>query len=90
MSSSTLPVPRTDLLERPLEEELALFDVESGVVHTLNPSATLVWQGLVRSFDRAQLVAELAEAFGIDDREAERGVEEALTQFRRANLVEEE
>jgi len=90
VSSSILPVPRTDLLERPLEEELALFDVESGVVHTLNPSATVVWQGLVRSLDRAQLVAALAEAFGINDREAERGVEEALAQFQRANLVEEE
>ena len=89
MSTLPLPTPRTGLLERTLGDELALFDVEAGIVHTLNPSATIVWQGLVQSLDRSSVASELREVFAIDDTGAEKGIDDALDQFRQAGLVEE-
>ena len=89
MTAPPLPVPRTGLLDRALGDELALFDVEAGIVHTLNPSAAVVWRGLIRSHDRSALVAALKETFEIDDGDAQKGIDEALEQFRRAGLVEE-
>ena len=90
MSSEQLPSPRTDLLERPIGSELALFDVEKGIVHTLNPSATVVWRVLRTSAEQKDLVEALQEAFGIEGGEAERGVEDALGQFRELDLVVEQ
>ncbi len=89
MSSEHLPSPRTDLLERPIGSELALFNVEKGMVHTLNPSAKVVWRALHASAEQKDLVEALQEAFGIDGGEAERGVENALRQFRQLDLVVE-
>ena len=89
MNIEQLPSPRTDLLERPIGSELALFDVEKGIVHTLNPSATVVWRVLRASAEQKDLVEALQEAFGIDGGEAEKGVEDALGQFRQLNLVVE-
>jgi PqqD family protein of HPr-rel-A system len=85
-----LPKPRSDLLERPIGTELALFDVERGIVHTLNPSATVVWQTLSHSSDISELVAALREAFEISAEEASAGVEAALQQFMDLNLVTED
>lgn len=79
-----------DLLERPLEDELALFDVQRGVVHTLNPSATVVWHALAESDDETELVEALQKAFGIDAAEAGVGVDEALRQFADSSLLEME
>ncbi len=89
MNIEQLPSPRTDLLERPIGSELALFDVEKGIVHTLNPSATVVWRVLRASVEQKDLIEALQEAFGIDGGEAEKGVEDALGQFRQLNLVVE-
>ena len=89
MNIEQLPSPRTDLLERPIGSELALFDVEKGIVHTLNPSATVVWRVLHASAEQKDLVEALQEAFGINGGEAERGVEDALGQFRQLGLVVE-
>jgi len=90
MNIEQLPSPRTDLLERPIGSELALFDVEKGIVHTLNPSASVVWRVLHASAEQKDLVEALQEAFGIDSAEAERGVDDALGQFRQLDLVIEE
>lgn len=87
MSAEPLPTRRADLLERPLDEELALFDVGRGTVHTLNPSATVVWHALGEASGRAELVEALLEAFDVSREEAERGVEEALAMFVEARLV---
>ena len=87
MNVEQLPSPRTDLLERPIGSELALFDVEKGIVHTLNPSATVVWRTLQASIEQKDLVEALQEAFGIDAGDAEKGVEEALGQFKQLDLV---
>lgn len=89
MNIEQLPSPRTDLLERPMGSELALFDVEKGIVHTLNPSATVVWRVLHSSAEQKDLIEALQEAFGIKGGEAERGVEDALGQFRQLKLVVE-
>ena len=77
------------MLERPIGSELAIFDVEKGIVHTLNPSATVVWRALQASAEQKDLVEVLQEAFGIDGGEAERGVADALGQFRQLDLVVE-
>ncbi len=89
MSTPPLPTPRTGLLERALGDELALFDVEAGIVHTLNPSAAIVWKGLLQSYDRSRLATKLKEVFALDDAGAELGIDEALEEFRQAGLVEE-
>jgi len=89
MSTPPLPTPRTGLLERALGDELALFDVEAGIVHTLNPSAAIVWKGLLQSYDRSRLATNLKEVFALDDAGAEQGIDEALEEFRQAGLVEE-
>lgn len=86
--SPSLPRPRQDLMIRPLEEELALFDVEAGEVHTLNASAAVVWMTLAEAGTREELVEVLMETFDLDREDAEEGVEEALESFGRAGLLE--
>jgi len=86
--SPSLPHPRQDLMSRPLEEELALFDVEAGEVHTLNASAAVVWMTLEGAREREELVEALMETFELDREDAEEGVEEALESFRQAGLLE--
>ena len=87
MTTESIPIPRDDLLERELEDELALLDVEKGDVHTLNPSATVVWRALSAASTRRELAEALATAFDISSGLAEEGVEAALAQFREAGLL---
>ncbi len=87
MTPDPIPIPRDDLLERSLDDELALFDVERGDVHTLNPSATVVWKALGSSSTRAELIEALVDAFDISPEIASDGVETALHQLVEADLV---
>lgn len=64
-----VPAPRGELVTVVLDGEAVIFDGARQVVHALNATGTLVWNGADGSTTLDQLVAWLAEAHtvGADD-----------------------
>lgn len=49
-----------------LDGETVLLDDESGAMHTLNPTATVVWSCFDGSGTVAEIAADVADAYGAD------------------------
>jgi PqqD family protein of HPr-rel-A system len=64
-----------------LDNEAVVFDERSAVVHRLNPSATLVWTMCDGETSIEQMLAELAEAFGLPPEAFAADVRTALDSF---------
>lgn len=56
-----VPFPSAELTSRLLGDEMVLVDRRSGMVHTLNPSAALIWQCFDGEADLAEIAADLAD-----------------------------
>jgi hypothetical protein len=60
------PVPRGQLVVHELAGEAIVFVPESGDLHHLDPSATLVWKRLAPGVPLRQIATEIAAATGTD------------------------
>lgn len=63
--TSVKPNPRASVVSRLIGQEMVLVDSQSGKVHVLNPTAALVWQCFDGESSAEEIVADLAEGFGV-------------------------
>ena len=82
------PKFRQDLTVVELDGEAVIYDDESGELHHLNPTATIVFNLLDGSATIKELSAEIADAFAQPADEVERQVRTLLREFRKVNLLE--
>ncbi len=83
------PSTRPDLVVVELDGEAVVYDEQSGNVHHLNPSATVVFSLLDGELTPGQLAAEIAAAFGLENDEVDRQVRALVARFREQGLLDE-
>jgi PqqD family protein of HPr-rel-A system len=70
-----------------LDNEVVIYEEASGSVHSLNPTATLVWQCLDGKSPLRDIAADFAEVFEIDPSSAERQIVGLVREFGRQGLL---
>lgn len=90
MTRPIRPRVREDLAVVVLDGEAVLYEEESGNLHHLNPTATIVLELCDGSSTVKQMSSEISEAFGVAADEVERQVRALLRQFRRSGLLDGE
>jgi PqqD family protein of HPr-rel-A system len=78
---------RNDLTMVELDGEAVIYDEESGELHILNPTATIVMSFCDGSVTIREMSAEISRAFGVQTEEVESEVRALLRQFRKAGLL---
>lgn len=81
------PRVRADLTVEELDGEAVIFDQETGALHHLNSTATVVFRLCDGTATMPQLAADLAEAFRVPVEDVEPQVRTLVGQFRRAKLL---
>ncbi|MBW3578455.1 MAG: PqqD family protein [Actinobacteria bacterium] len=66
LHASFVPRPRPGLTSVELDGETVIYDEHRRTLHTLNPTATIVWTCLDGTISLAELAVELAEAFSVE------------------------
>lgn len=84
----TCHLPRTDLLVREVEGETVILDRERDLIHTLNPTASLVWHALQRQSSLQVIIESMVETFDIDYATAATDVTRAVEHFRDLHLMQ--
>jgi PqqD family protein of HPr-rel-A system len=82
------PKFRQDLTVVELDGEAVIYDDESGELHHLNPTATIVFNLCDGTATIKELSAEIAAAFSQPADEVERQVRTLLREFRKVNLLD--
>jgi PqqD family protein of HPr-rel-A system len=71
-----------------LDGEAVVYDERSGELHHLNPTATLVFKLLDGTATVRQLAAEVADAFGLPQREIDEQIRTLIRSFRKLGLID--
>ncbi len=70
-------------------DELVVLDLDGAIYLSLNDSARLLWEQLSSSCDEDEMIAALANEFGIDHTAARRDVTAFLDELRHRQLLVE-
>lgn len=81
-------VPRADLLVREVDGETVILDREAELIHTLNPTASFIWNALQHNCSVQDIVQSMVAVFEIDPEKAAEDVAKALGDFRERGLVQ--
>jgi PqqD family protein of HPr-rel-A system len=82
------PKYRQDLTVVELDGEAVIYDDETGELHHLNPTATIVFNLCDGTATIKELAADIADAFEQPADEVEKQVRTLLREFRKVNLLE--
>lgn len=85
---ATKPKARDDLALVELDGEAVVYAEESGAVHHLNPTATVVFALCDGTATVEEIVRDLSGAFGVDAAQIEPEVRQLLREFRELGLLE--
>jgi len=78
---------QTSLSVQEVEQELLILDEDSGMIHQLNQTATLIWRKSGEGLSAQAMARLLAENFEIGEDVARRDVAHTLEKLRALNLV---
>lgn len=78
---------RDDLVTVELDSEAVIYDEQTGDLHHLNPTATIVMQLCDGTVTVPQLSREIAEAFDVEVEQVRPQVRDLVREFRRAGLL---
>lgn len=81
-------VPRTDLLVREVDGETVILDRQADVIHTLNSTASFIWEALQLQKTQQDIVQSLVAAFDIDSEKAKTDVDAVLSNLRALRLFQ--
>lgn len=79
--------PHADLLVRSIDGEAVILDRTAGHIHTLNSTASFIWDKLVGGSPIPEIVQAFAEAFDVDLQVAAVDVEKMLVDLRELKLI---
>ena len=88
IDGASIPVTDPAVASVELDGEAVLYHERLNTVHVLNPTATVIWNGLDGAADLDGLSADLAEAFSADFDLVRSDVIEAVCEFGRQGLLE--
>lgn len=79
--------PRPELSSRIVDGERLILDRKNGRVHSLNSTASLVWDRIVAGREPSEIAVELAERFEVAEGQALVDVERILEELDNLDLV---
>lgn len=79
--------PQAGLLVRSIDGEAVILDRGAGQIHTLNATASFIWNKLTGGSAIPEIVKGFAETFDVDDQVAQADVEHMLESFRELKLI---
>src|SRR5437870_63980 len=82
-----VPAKPGDVLELEMGDGFIVYNHEADLVHSLNPSAAVVWQLCDGDGTVAELATEIAGAYGVDARELEVQLAQLIAEFDALGLV---
>ena len=85
---SIKPLSRNDMVGEQIDQELFLYDESSGVVHSLNGGAAMVWFLCDGTRNAANIADEIADTFSLENQEVLADVREALAKFQELDMLE--
>lgn len=85
---SVKPLSRSNVVGEQIDQELFLYDESSGVVHSLNGGAALVWFLCDGTRNAASIAGEIADSFSLQNQEVLADVREVLVKFQELGLLE--
>lgn len=88
MTPPRRPRAREDLTVVELDGEAVIYDEDSGDLHHLNPTATIVFGLCDGTSTMRQMSLDISEAFGVPAGEVEGQIRALIRSFRKANLLE--
>ena len=88
MTAPMKPKVRNELAVVELDGEAVIYDEESGDLHHLNPTATIVFSLCDGTATVKELSSEIATAFGVPLDDVELQVRALLRQFRKSDLLQ--
>jgi hypothetical protein len=62
-------------------DQVVVLNLDSGNYHSLNPTASLIWRGLMERRSEEEIVQTLCSGFRVDPQTAGRDTEEAISEF---------
>ncbi len=80
---------RRNLITAAIDGELVVFDPESAKVHQLDPVGAVIWQLLDGEATLAELIADLAEGFGVPEAQVRADVAALLDSLREHDLLDD-
>ncbi len=89
VSLGYVPGRRPAVLELDMGDGVILYDDGSGLVHHLNPSASIIWQLCEGEATVGELAADIAEAYRQDRSRVEEQVARAVAELDALGLVED-
>ena len=72
---------------REVENELVLVNLDNGYYYTLNDSARIIWQGIVKNGDLDSIIIELLTVYDMTQTTVEKDLESILKGFVAENLI---
>lgn len=88
MTRPIRPQTRQDLAVVVLDGEAVVYDEDSGGLHHLNPTATIVFQLCDGTATVREMSSEISEVFGIPVDDVEREVRALLRGLRKSGLMD--
>ncbi len=88
MTSPVKPKVRDDLAVVEIDGEAVIYDEDSGQLHHLNPTATVIFSLFDGTATIRDLSVEVAEAFGVPAPEVEGQIRTLQRQFRKQGLLQ--
>ncbi|MBI2880758.1 MAG: PqqD family protein [Candidatus Tectomicrobia bacterium] len=81
------PSRRSDVFDRPLEEEAVLYDPADSVMHTLNATAALIWRLCDGTHTPEEIARGVCEKYDGDPERVLKDVHSTLEQLHRKKLL---
>jgi hypothetical protein len=78
---------RDNLLYRELEDESVVFDPEANTVHSLNITATVVWNNCDGKQDLQDITEKILDKFDVPQENATEDVKKIINNFRELRLL---
>ena len=83
------PCGRDDLLYRALEDESIVLNPEANTVHSLNTTATVVWNNCDGKQNLQEITGKIVEKFDVSEAHAREDVRKLINNFRELHLLKE-
>jgi len=88
LNEISVPIVRTDLQYRELDDGGVVYDTASERIHTLNLTAAFIWNCCDGSHDLSQIATELRQSASVTLEKALEDVREAIAYFQKEGLLQ--
>jgi len=82
------PIKKASVLFKPLDDGAVLFEPETELVHTLNPSAAFIWVHCDGTFSVSDIIELIKKNFKDFELEPEKAVFDIINQFQSLDLLQ--